>query len=153
MCTNALNCTHSPLIDGAELLRSTRQILQRVKHGLSDRLNSPERRWSLDFHASFFTHVYWHVNAAWTFKWELHPQPPRSSTWYTVVIVWDFSWHCCLSMCLSLEADVSIPLLCSTREGQIAEGCLALAITAERKVITWTVNITSRTGQPHPESP
>lgn len=33
MCTNALNCTRSPLIDGAELLRSTGQILQRVKHG------------------------------------------------------------------------------------------------------------------------
>lgn len=29
MCTNALNCTHSPLIDGAVLLRSTGQILQK----------------------------------------------------------------------------------------------------------------------------
>lgn len=28
MCTNALNCTHSPLIDGPELRRSTRQILE-----------------------------------------------------------------------------------------------------------------------------
>lgn len=37
MCTNALNCTHSPLIDGGEQLRSTGQVLQRVKHGLSDR--------------------------------------------------------------------------------------------------------------------
>lgn len=26
MCINALNCTHSPLIDGAELFRSTGQI-------------------------------------------------------------------------------------------------------------------------------
>lgn len=69
MCTNALNCTHSPLIDGAELLRSTGQILQREKHGLSDRLNSPEHRRSFDFQASFgfFTHFYYYVNAAWTF--------------------------------------------------------------------------------------
>lgn len=28
MCTNALNCTHSPLIDGAGLRGSTGQILQ-----------------------------------------------------------------------------------------------------------------------------
>lgn len=65
---------------------------------------------------------------------ELHPQAPYSSIWYTVVIVWDVPWHCYLSVWLSLEADVSIPLLCSIREGQIAEGCLALALTAERKV-------------------
>lgn len=52
MCTNALNCTHSPLIDGAALLRSTRQILQRVKHGLSDHQNSIEERRSLDLLAA-----------------------------------------------------------------------------------------------------
>lgn len=71
MCTNPLNCTHSPLIDGAELLRSTGQILQRVKHGLSDRLNSPEHRRTLDFYASFFTRFYYHVNAVQPFKWKL----------------------------------------------------------------------------------
>lgn len=68
MCTNALNCTHSPLIDGADLLRSTGQILQRVKHGLSDRLNSPERRRAFDFQAFFFLHTFYcYVNAVWTF--------------------------------------------------------------------------------------
>lgn len=70
MCTNALNCTHSPLIDVAELLRSTGQILQRVKHGPSDRLNSPEQRRSFDFQAWFITHFYCYVNAAQTFFWE-----------------------------------------------------------------------------------
>lgn len=54
MCTNALNCTHSPLIDCAELLRSTGQILQRVKHGLPDKINSPEDGRSLDFYTSPF---------------------------------------------------------------------------------------------------
>lgn len=75
MCTNALNCTHSPLIDGAELLRSTGQILQRVKHGLSDRLTRAQAIFGF-----FFAHFYCHVNAARTFKWkleELHPQPPH----------------------------------------------------------------------------
>lgn len=36
---------------------------------------------------------------------------------------------------LSLEADVSVTALCSIREGQIADGCLALAVTAGKKVI------------------
>lgn len=47
--------------------------------------------------------------------------------------MWDFPWHGSLSVWLSSEADVSFPLLCSIREGQIAEGCLALVLSAERK--------------------
>lgn len=32
MCANALNCTHSALIDGAGQLRSMGQLTQWVKH-------------------------------------------------------------------------------------------------------------------------
>lgn len=35
MCINALNCTHSPLIDGAELFRSTGHVSKKEKHALA----------------------------------------------------------------------------------------------------------------------
>lgn len=70
MCTNALNCTHSPLIDGAELFGSTGQISQRVKHALADGLSSVKHR-SFDLQAAFLTHFHCYVNAAWTFLWKV----------------------------------------------------------------------------------
>lgn len=70
MCTNALNCTHSSLIDGPELLRSTGQIPEWVKHGLSDRLNS------LQF--LFYTLS---LSCKCTIGIQVkYPQPPHSST-------------------------------------------------------------------------
>lgn len=70
MCTNALNCTHSPLIDGVELFRSTGQISQRVKHALTDAIYSVKHR-SLDLQAAFLAHFYCYVNAGWTFMWKV----------------------------------------------------------------------------------
>lgn len=70
MCTNALNCTHSPLIDGAELFRSTGQISQRVKHALADGLYSAKHR-SFDLRTAIFTHFYCYANAARTFLWKV----------------------------------------------------------------------------------
>lgn len=63
---------------------------------------------------------------------ELCLNPLLSLVWHTVVIVLDFPWHCWLSVWLSLKANVSNAQLCSTWEGQIAKGCLALAPTAEK---------------------
>lgn len=70
MCTNALNCTRSPLIDGAELFRSTGQISQRVKHALADGPYSVKHK-SFDFRAAFLTCVYCYVNAARTSVWNV----------------------------------------------------------------------------------
>lgn len=154
MCTNALNCTYAPLIDGAELLRSTGQILQWVKHGLSDRLNSLEHRgsWILDI-LFVFTHLL-SCKCSVSIQVKVRSCVLNPPTFFSMVhisvIVWDFPWHCYLSRWLSLEADVSVPLLCSIRERPIAKGCLALAPTDERKVKACSANLTTRPGQPHP---
>lgn len=117
MCINALNCTRSPLIDGAELFRSTGQISQRVKVVLADGLYSVKHK-SLDLRVAFLAHFYCFVNAAQTFLWKVEAHVLQFGMLFSSRGTFPavFRW-------LSSEVVASST---SIREGQINEGCLAL---------------------------
>lgn len=125
MCTNALNCTRSPLIDGAELFRSTGQISQRVKHALADGQNSVKHN-SFDLRAAFLTHVYCYVNAALTFLWKVDAHVLQQGVHLSSSGTFPAIFLCLLSQVVFGFSSI--------REGQINELMFGLGETDERKV-------------------
>lgn len=132
MCTNALNCTRSPLIDGAELSSLDQQ----------DRSYKEWNMWCLTGSVQwargdlYIPGILYNLHCYWNSCAELCLQ--ESPTFIDMV-------HCCQSVGLS----PSLLLICMIIIGcrclystvplrKIAEGCLALGLIAERKVTAWT---------------